>query len=204
MMLRNALLLSLAFSIALLSACAIGPRTQEGLVNYDFGLPRTGREAAPRLQQDLVVAEVAAPAWMDNSGIYYRLAYRDAAQPRAYALSHWVMSPAALLGQRLRANIARASKSGVFTSADGVRAGYTLRLELDEFSQVFDAPQSSRAVLRLRASLIRQRSVVAQQAFEIEQPAATPNAEGGVRALIAASDAASEKLIDWLAAGMGK
>lgn len=200
MMLRNALLLSLA----LLSACAIGPRTQEGMAKYDFGLPGTAKEAAPRLQQDLVVAEVAAPAWMDNSGIYYRLAYRDAAQPRAYALSHWVMSPAGLLGQRLRANIARASKAGVFTPADGVRAGYALRLELDEFSQVFDAPKSSRAVLRLRASLIRQRGVVAQRTFEVEQAAATPDAEGGVRALIAASDAAGEKLIDWLAASMGK
>lgn len=199
-MLRKALLLSLI----LLSACAVGPRTQEGMVKYDFGLPRMDKDAAPRLQQDLVVAEVAAPAWMDNGGIYYRLAYRDAAQPRAYALSHWVMPPAALLGQRLRARIARAGTAGVFTPADGVRAGYTLRLELEEFSQVFDAPQSSRAVLRLRASLFHQRKVVAQQAFEIEQAAATPNAEGGVRALIAASDAAGEKLVDWLAASLGK
>ncbi len=197
-MLRNALLLSLA----LLSACAIGPRTQEGMVRYDFGLQHMDKESVPRLQQDLVVAEVAAPAWMDNPAIYYRLGYQDAARPRAYALSRWVMPPGALLGQRLRASIARANKAGVFTSADGVRAGYTLRLELEEFSQVFDAPQSSRAVLRLRASLIHQRGVVAQRSFEIEQAAATPNAEGGVRALIAASDAAGEKLVDWLAANL--
>ena len=199
-MLRAALLLSLA----LLTGCALGPRTQEGMVNYDFGLPRTGREAQPRLQQDLIVAAVTAPAWMDNSGIYYRLAYQDAARPQAYALSRWVMPPAALLGQRLRASIARANRAGVFTGADGVRAAYTLRLELEEFSQVFDAPGKSRALLRLRASLIRQRSVVAQQSFELEQAAATPNAEGGVRALIAASDAAGEKLVDWLAANLKK
>ena len=199
-MIRAALLLSLA----LLAGCAIGPQAREGRANYDFGLPRSDKEASPRLQQDLVVAEVTAPAWMDNSGIYYRLAYQDPTRPRAYALSRWVMSPAALLGQRLRASIARASKAGVFTPADGVRAGYTLRLELEEFSQVFDAADSSRAVLRLRASLMRQRDVVAQQGFNLEHAAATPDAEGGVRALIAASDAAGEKLVDWLAANLKK
>jgi len=197
-MLRAALLLSLS----LIAGCALGPQTREGMVNYDFGLPRSGKDANPRLQQDLLVAEVTAPAWMDNSGIHYRLAYQDPTRPQAYALSHWVMSPAALLGRRLRASIARASTAGVFVPADGVRAAYTLRLELEEFSQVFDAADRSRAVLRLRASLIGQRNIVAQQGFNFEHAAATPNAEGGVRALIAASDAAGEKLVDWLAANL--
>ncbi len=199
-MLRVALLLSLT----LFAGCAIGPRTQEGMADYDFGLPRSVKEANPRLHQDLIVAEVTAPAWMDNTGIYYRLAYQDVARPQAYSLSHWVMSPVALFGQRLRANIARASTAGVFVPADGVRADYTLRLELEEFSQVFNAVDKSRAVLRLRASLIRQRSIVAQAMFDLQYPAATPNAEGGVRALIAASDDAGEKLIDWLAANLKK
>jgi len=194
-MLRTALLLSLA----LLAGCTLGPQARPDMVTYDFGLARADKEAHPRLRQDLVVAEVSAPAWMDNSGIYYRLAYQDAARPQAYALSRWVMPPAALLGQRLRASIARANQAGVFTSADGVHAAYTLRLDLEEFSQVFDAPQKSHALLRLRASLLNQRSVVAQQNFEFEQAAPTPNAEGGARALIAASDAAGEKLVDWLA-----
>jgi cholesterol transport system auxiliary component len=200
MMFRSILLLSLA----LLAGCALGPQTREGVVSYDFGVARTDKDVNPRLQQDLVVAAVSAPAWMDNSGIYYRLAYQDATRPQAYALSHWVMSPAALLGQRLRASIARASKAGVFTPGDGVRAGYMLRLELEEFSQVFDTADRSRAVLQLRASLMRQREVVAQQSFNLERAAATPNAEGGVRALIAASDDAGERLIDWLAANLKK
>jgi cholesterol transport system auxiliary component len=199
-MLRAALLLSLTLS----AGCAIGPQTREGMVSYDFGLPRLGKEANPRLQQDLIVAAVTAPAWMDNSGIYYRLAYQDAARPQAYALSRWVMSPAALLGQRLRANIARASTAGVFVPAHGVRAGHTLRLELEAFSQVFDAVDKSHAVLRLRATLIGPRDIVAQQDFNIEHAAATPDAEGGVRALIAASDAAGERLVEWLAANLKK
>jgi cholesterol transport system auxiliary component len=193
----------LLVSFALLAACS-APQPREATANYDFGLLATDKEANPRLQHDLVVAAVGAPAWMDNSGMYYRLAYQDAARPQPYAQSRWVMPPAALLGQRLRAGIARANKAAVFTPSDGVRVDYTLRLELDEFSQVFDAADKSRAVLRLRASLIRNRGIVAQQSFDIEQAAATPNAEGGVRALIAASDEAANRLIDWLAANMKK
>jgi cholesterol transport system auxiliary component len=197
MMLRAALLLSLA----LLAGCAI-PQARDGIASYDFGLPRADNEANPRLQHPLLVAAVSAPAWMDNAGIYYRLAYEDATRPQAYARSRWVMPPAGLLGQRLRASIARENKAAVFTPADSVRADYTLRLELEEFSQVFDAADKSRAVVRLRASLIRNRGVVAQHVFSIEHAAAAPNAEGGVQALIAASDEAGNGLIDWLAANM--
>ncbi|MHB8667927.1 MAG: ABC-type transport auxiliary lipoprotein family protein [Burkholderiales bacterium] len=197
---RAALLLLLA----LVSGCAVGPHAREGMTNYDFGLPRADKDAHPRLHRDLIVAAVSAPAWMDNSGIYYRLSYQDAIQPRAYALSHWVMPPAALLGQRLRAAIARSSTAGVFAPADGARAEYALRLDLEEFSQVFDAANSSRAVLRLRATLLRKRDAVAQQDFAVEHAAATPNAEGGVHALIMASDAAGEKLVDWLALNLKK
>jgi len=197
-MLRAVLLLSLA----VLAGCAIAPQSRDGIASYDFGLPRSDKEANPRLQHDLVVAALTAPAWMDNAGIYYRLAYQDAARPQAYARSRWVMPPAALLGQRLRASIARANTAAVFVPADGVRADYTLRLELEEFSQVFDQADQSRAVVRLRASLIRNRGIVAQQSFGIEQAATTPNAEGGVRSLIAASDEAGNLLIDWLAANM--
>jgi len=199
-MLRAALLLSLAA----LAGCALGPQSRDGLASYDFGLPRADSETGPRLQHDLVVAAVSAPAWMDNSSIYYRLTYQDAARPQAYAQSRWVMPPAALLGQRLRASIARASKAGVFAPTDGARADYTLRLELEEFSQVFDRADKSRAVVRLRAILIRNRGLVAQQSFAIERDVATPNAEGGVRALIAASDEAGNGVIDWLAAHMKK
>ena len=197
-MLRTPLLLLLA----LLTGCAMIPQARDGMASYDFGLSRQDKEANPRLQQDLVVTDLTAPAWMDNAGIYYRLAYQDATRPQAYAQSRWVMPPAALLGQRLRASIARATKAAVFTPTDGVRVEYALRLELEEYSQVFDAADKSHAVVQLRASLIRNHGVVAQQDFSIEHISATPNAEGGVRALIVASDKAGNSLIDWLAANM--
>ncbi len=199
-MLRTALLLSLLF----LAGCAGGPQTRDSAASYDFGLPLAGKEAKPRLRHDLVVADVSAPAWMDSSAIYYRLAYQDPARPQAYALSRWVMPPARLVGQRLRAKITDSNAAAVFTPADGARADFTLRLELEEFSQVFDAADKSRGMLRLRASLIRNRAVVAQESFGVERAAATPNAEGGVRALIAASDEAGDRLVDWLALHLKK
>jgi ABC-type uncharacterized transport system auxiliary subunit len=41
------------------------------------------------------------------------------------------------------------------------------------------------------------RSLIAQRGFSVEHPAKTPDAEGGVRALIVASDEAVDQLIGW-------
>src|SRR5882762_2080642 len=78
-------------------------------------------------------------------------------------------------------------------------AKYALRVDLEEFIQVFEAPGKSRAVVRFRASVLGKRSLTAQRSFSVERPAKTPDAEGGVRALIGASDEAVEQLIGWAA-----
>ena len=83
--------------------------------------------------------------------------------------------------------------------ADGLRAAFSLRIELEEFAQVFDAPGSSRAVLRARASLLGSRALVAQRTFSLERPATTADAAGGVRALIATSDELIGQLLEWTA-----
>jgi cholesterol transport system auxiliary component len=149
-----------------------------------------------------VVYDVNAPGWLDSPFIYYRLAYQDAARPQAYADSRWVGSPADLIGGRIRARLAAAGKGGVVHPADSTRASYALRVELDEFIQVFDAPGKSRAVVRLRASVLGKNALIAQKSFGVERAAATPDAEGGVRALIAASDEALDQLVTWTVASL--
>ena len=62
-------------------------------------LPRTRRPSRACARSRCRRGERAG--WMDNSGIYYRLAYQDAARPQPYAQSRWVMPPR-LIGQRLR------------------------------------------------------------------------------------------------------
>jgi cholesterol transport system auxiliary component len=111
------------------------------------------------------------------------------------------MSPAELFTHRLRGRLT-ASGGGIVQPGDDARAKYALRVDLDEFIQVFDAPGKSRALVRFRASVTGNRSLIAQRSFSVERPAKTPDAEGGVRALIGASDEAVDQLISWTAGNL--
>jgi len=168
--------------------------------DFDFG-PVPAASSAHHTNYSgvsIMVYEVTAPAWIDNSSMYYRLAYQNAANPMPYAQSEWVMSPAALLTQRLRSALS-ASGSGeiVQVSADQL-AVYTLRSELFEFEQVFDQPGRSRGVLRLRATL-EGKGGWAQRTFVIEKPAPTPDAAGGVAALSQCADELAALIDEWAA-----
>jgi cholesterol transport system auxiliary component len=128
------------------------------------------------------------------------LTYRNAANPMPYANSQWVMSPAALLTQRLRWTLG-AGNEGDSRSAGSTREAYLLRGELVEFEQIFDRPDQSRGVLRLRATLEGQRDGRRiQRTFEIEKPAPTPDAAGGVKALSLCASELSDSVTDWVAA----
>ena len=190
--------------IMLLAGCA-APRTQTPAAVYDFGLQRLAASNTadaprqPRLSASLLVM-ATSPVWLDNPAIQYRLAYHDLAQSYAYANNRWAAAPATLLTQRIKNRLAAVSNDGVVSANDGVRADYTLRLELEEFTQIFDTTAQSRAVVRLRASLIEQstRNLLAQRSFNVEQAAPIANAAGAVHALTDASDKLIGILIDWL------
>ena len=75
------------------------------------------------------------------------------------------------------------------------RAGGTLV----RWRQVFDTPEHSRALLQGRASLLdRGRRVVVDRLVDIEQAATTPDARGGVVALVSVSDELGRQLAAWL------
>jgi cholesterol transport system auxiliary component len=190
----------LAASLIALTGChLLGPR-DSAKTSFDFGPPGTiESRSAPRiLPAKLVMANIAAPRWMDNSSMYYRLMYRNAANPVAYANSQWVMSPAALLTQRLRWTL-EAGNEGDSTSDGSSGAAYRLHGELVEFEQVFDRPDRSRGVLRLRATLERQRDGRStQRTFEIEKPAPTADAAGGAKALSLCAAELAESVTDWV------
>ncbi len=196
MTLRSAGVVLLAFGLACagcgISSISSGPE----FTQYDFG-PAPSKGPAPVLRHPLLIYDVNAPAWLDSQFIYYRLAYQDAARPQAYADSRWVSSPAELIAARVRGRLAGSGKAGIVHPADGNRASYALRIELGEFTQVFDAPGQSKAVVRVRASVLGKSALIAQQSFSVERRAASPDAEGGVRALIEASDEAVDRLVAW-------
>ena len=183
--------------VALLGACAIGPQGLEPVATYDLGPQRNHPQENPHIRVALMLPAVAAPAWLDNQGIVYRLDYRDAARPQTYANSRWSAAPAQLLTQRLRSRFAAAA-SGIVRGGEGARAEYALRIELEDFTQSFAAPSESRVSVTVRATLIDlvSRTLQAQRTFTLERPAAA-DAAGGVKALGAASDALIEELLGW-------
>lgn len=186
--------------LLLLALCACvspGPTTPPP-THYDFGLAGPPLPVAAPFPGSLAVADVGAPEWISGEGIIYRLAYQNAARPAAYSRSRWVAPPAALLSQRLRQRLANVAAGGVMQQASGVPHEYVLHVELEEFSQVFDAPQQSRAVVRVRASLIETKgALLAQETFSAERPA-RPDAVGAAMSLREATDAVIEALAAWL------
>lgn len=189
--------LASALVLTAVAGCTLGGR--EPAASYDLGPPQGTPDAGrPTISALLLVPEVGAPAWLAGNGIVYRLSYDNSARPQAYAGSRWVSPPAALLTQRLRSRLAGAA-GGVLTGSDGARADYAVRVELEDFSQSFSAPDASRVAVRARASLVRlaDRTLVAQQLFAVEKAAPSADARGAVAALALASDELVEAVAQW-------
>jgi len=181
-----------------LTACSIGSQKEQP-ATYDLGVPRNHPVSGSGMTAIMVLPDISAPEWLNGNGIVYRLNYENASRPQAYALSRWTAAPSALLTQRVRSRFAAAAANGIVTTPDGVRADYLLRVDLEDFSQSFDAPNSSRVALRARASLINlaNRTLVAQRVFAVEHAAPTPDAPGAVQALSTASEEFVESLLNW-------
>jgi cholesterol transport system auxiliary component len=176
---------------------------------YDFGPGSTlpaPTPASPAASLPLLsMAGVQAASALDSTAVLYRLAYSDAQQQRPYAQARWSMPPAELVRQRIREQLSL--RRTVLNTTDGQLAstpGLTLRLELDEFSQLFESAERSVGLIRLRATLgaveagSRER-LIAQRRFVVQRPSTSPDAAGGVRALTAAAAALSEEIDQWVA-----
>jgi cholesterol transport system auxiliary component len=185
--------------LTLVSSCALQAPTSDMPTAYDLGPPPSYTRSNPAIPATLLVTPVRAPEWLDESGIVYRLLYEDASRLRVYAMSRWSAPPAALITDRIYARFAAASQ-GVVAPGFSAQSDYTIRLELEDFSQHFTAADSSRASLKARASLLSsaERRLVAQREFDFARPA-EPNAAGAVTSLTAAVDALTEELVKWTA-----
>ena len=205
---RRLALLAAALAASLLSACAALPEKPVRPVVYDFGpaslaVPTAAvggfANAATAPLPALMLADIQAPAALDGTAMLYRLAYTDARQLRPYAQARWSMTPAQLVRQRLREQL---SAQRTVLNPGEAPANLTLRLELEEFTQIFDQPDHASAQVRLRATLVdtqagRER-LLAQRQASAQRPAPTPDAAGGVQALAAATDAVAAELAQWV------
>lgn len=203
-----------------LAGCALSRPAARPAV-YDFGpgplsgapAAPTGQVAAPALAP-LILDEVQASSALDSNAVLYRLAYVDAQQLRPYALARWSMPPAQLVRQRLREQLgqerALLEPGAIFSlgkrlapvTASSVTPP-TLRLELEEFSQLFEAPNRSVGLLRLRATLTQASpagdALLGQRSIVLQRAAPSADAAGGVQALRLATDDCAQELAQWLA-----
>ncbi len=208
--------LFLAFFTALLmSGCSALPDKPLRAAMVDFGpgnltVPAGAARQPGNLPPIAIDDITTAGGMLDNTSVLYRLAYVDAQELRPYSLTRWTMPPAQLVRQRLRDTLSQ--NRNVYVAGDSAalnRSSYAvlprlLRLELQEFSQVFTTPSTSMGLIRLRATLLEitpaGEKLVSQRTFDVQQPAASSDATGGVRALTAATDAAIEVIDQWLQA----
>jgi cholesterol transport system auxiliary component len=207
----RARLAALALAASLAGCSSITPDKPVRATMYDFGAvpataPASAASSAPR-QPTIVLADLEAAGALETSALLYRLAYADGHQLLPYAHARWAAPPTRLVRQRLRELLGRerpvldASESAALARQGGAMPP-TLRVDLEEFSHVFDSTTQSFGVVRLRVTLMENtpagERLVGQRTFAQRQPAPSADASGGVRALTAATDAAVRDISAWL------
>ena len=165
-------------AVFLLAACG-GGSTASDPRTYDLGLEAPGARL-PAVR----VGSVRAVPPFDSADMQYRLAYRNAAEIAAYANSRWAATPA----EMLRKQLLRASGDG--------QGKCGLEVEVQEFSQVFSAKETSEARIDLRASV----RGGAARSLSVVEPNAGQDAAGGAAAFARAANRAVAELGAWIGA----
>ena len=163
------------------AGCSLAPKQQPAL--HDFGASIL---VPPGNHTDEARIIVAAPKWLWDSRIRYRLLYAAPTQVRFYALDRWIAPPPELFEQRLTAN--------------GNMLNYPLRIRLLDFEQQFEAPDKARALLRfyVEAYVADNKTVIAAQEIRLEKMTQTADAAGAVNAFADLTQQAGDKIRDWL------
>ena len=189
----------LLFICIVLQACASVPQTNS--LNYDFE-PLSKEDNLNYQQPNKIVigiADISAPGTLDSNAMLYRLQYDNAQLLRPYAQHRWSMPPAQLFAQRIISRITAAGGT-VVGPADGVADLPVLKIELDEFSQIFTNATQSEARITLRVSLIKKNKLIAQKYFNVSKASASADASGGAKAMQIAADDSISSILNWFQA----
>jgi len=180
-------------SLALLAACGSVPKAAPGYASHDFGPFDKGVVRAAVLPIRHV--EVVSAPWLASTAMQYRLLYAQPTRRQSFLENRWAAPPAQL--------VELAARRAIRADSAGMPAGACrLRIELDEFAQLFDSEASSRGVVEARVALLAPRGdqLIALRSFSVSWPAPSPNAVGGVVALREGVGAMSREVLDWLEA----
>lgn len=195
--------LVLALCVLALGGCGAASRQNVVPRHYTLApLTNAPSPASPRAGGAILrIARIEMPAWLQGTGLYYRLAYRNGDVIAAYANSDWAAPPAAMLEQRLRSALADGGWRAVVGPASNAQADFTLHVSVDDFSQVFTSPGENFGVLDATVTLDGANdALVAQRHFHFRAAASGADAAGGVKALDTASQDFANQLRDWLRA----
>lgn len=186
---RGARILGVLCTGLALGACGGLSQRPVAAAIYDLGLAEAVSPAPAVLPSQI---EVRAPSWLATSAMQYRLDYRQPAQRQVFAESRWAAPPAEMLQRRLLQALSAPSSTG---------GGCRLRLEMDEFTQAFDAPEASTAVIIARAELLppRGENALARRMFALREPASGADAKGGVTAFRKAGERLTNEIAGWMA-----
>ena len=195
-------------ALALAACSAVAPDKPVRATLYDFGLGAASAAAPTSAQAPLVLADIESTAALESTALLYRLAYSNAYELHPYSQARWSAPPPQLVRQRLRQMLGR--DRAVLDPTDAAvlaRVGGTmprvLRIDLEEFSHVFDSPTQSFGVVRLRVTLTDNtpagEKLVGQREFSRREAAPAADAAGGVRAITAATDGIAQDIAAWIA-----
>ena len=202
--------LLLVSALITVSGCSALPDKPVRSAMYDFGPGNLAAATPPTTSlPPIAIDDITTPGGaLDNQAVLYRLAYQDAQQLRPYSLARWALPPAQLVRQRLKSTLSQrrtvfgAGDSAALNRSQNAVLPRLLRLELEEFSQVFSAVDASVGLIRMRATLLEVtpagEKLISQRSVVVQRPAPSSDAVGGVRALTAATDAATEEIDQWL------
>lgn len=202
-----------AFCVIFLAGCSALPTPPPRAVQYDFGpgALQPSTDPAQPARPPVALADIEAAGKAEaSSAVLYRLAYSDARQLRPYQSARWSQPPTQLLQQALRTRLGerrpvlRADDAQGAARTDGVNGSQPdiLRIDLEEFSQVFSSPTESRGLLRLRATLVEPTAagerLLGQRVFTVQKPSPSADAAGGTHALAEAAGQVAQELAQWL------
>lgn len=179
----------------LLQACV---STAPSMKYYDFGTVAKSDEREPVCKLPLIqLADITAPNALSSNLMLYRLLYANDQQSYSFANHRWNMTPVQLLTQRIKQQFA-------LQGVTFIDYGYTnlnmlqLRLELEDFNQYFTDANHSYAQVQVRASLTRERKLLAQTMLQQRVDADSANAPAGAKAMRLATDELILNLTHWL------
>jgi cholesterol transport system auxiliary component len=170
---------------ALLAACGGSSNALPSPRSFDLGLAPPAAKLPP-----VRVLAVRASAPFDGTEMHYRLAWRDAGELAAFANSRWAAAPPELMRKHLLRSLPAFGD-----------APCGLALDVQEFTQVFAAKDSSEARIELRALLLNASGVrVASRGVSVTEPNAGADAPSGAAAFGRATDRALAELSAWISA----